>query len=126
MRIGVDMVSIARIVHSLSVSDGFAARVFSAGERDQAAHMAEPRAHEFLAGRFAVKEAVLKAMRSGAARAIALDDIETLTAEDGAPELRLTASALHASELLRITQWQVSISHENGLAIALVVAHDGG
>jgi holo-[acyl-carrier protein] synthase len=85
--------------------------------------MPECRAHAFLAGRFAVKEAVLKAMHARLDDGIALCDIETITAEDGCPELRLSASALCASELLNLSQWQVSISHENDLAIAFVVAH---
>jgi holo-[acyl-carrier protein] synthase len=123
MRIGVDIVSVSRIAHSLSVSTKFASRVFAPGEREHAGKMPECRAHEFLAGRFAVKEAVLKALHARLDDGIALCDIETITAEDGCPELRLSASALCASELLNLSQWQVSISHENDLAIAFVVAY---
>jgi holo-[acyl-carrier protein] synthase len=122
MRIGVDIVSVARVAHSLSVSTEFASTVFSRGEREHAGLMPEHRAHEFLAGRFAVKEAVLKALHPRLDDAIVLSDIETITAEYGCPELRLSASALCASELLNLSQWQVSISHENDLAIAFVVA----
>jgi holo-[acyl-carrier protein] synthase len=96
--------------------------VFAPGEREHARQMPKCRAHEFLAGRFAVKEAVLKALGAGFGGAIALCDIGTITAEDGCPELHLSASALCASELLNLSQWQVSISHENDLAIAFVVA----
>jgi holo-[acyl-carrier protein] synthase len=123
MRIGVDIVSVSRIAHSLSVSTKFASRVYASGEREYAGQMPECRAHEFLAGRFAVKEAVLKALHARLDDGIALCDIETITAEDGCPELRLSASALCASELLNLSQWQVSISHENDLAIAFVVAY---
>ena len=122
MRIGVDIVSVSRIAHSLSVSTKFASRVFAPGEREHAGQMPEYRAYEFLAGRFAVKEAVLKVLHARLDDAIALCDIETITAEDGCPELHLSASALCASELLNLSQWQVSISHENDLAIAFVVA----
>ena len=123
MRIGVDIASISRIAHSLSVSTKFASRVFAPGELEHAGQMPECRAHAFLAGRFAVKEAVLKALHASLDDGIALCDIETTTAEDGCPELRLSASALCASELLNISQWQVSISHENDLAIAFVFAY---
>jgi holo-[acyl-carrier protein] synthase len=123
MRIGVDIVSVSRIAHTLSVSTKFASRVYASGEREHAAQMPECRAHTFLAGRFAVKEAVLKALHARLDDGIALCDIETITAEDGCPELRLSASALCASELLNLSQWQVSISHENDLAIAFVVAY---
>jgi holo-[acyl-carrier protein] synthase len=123
MRIGVDVVSIPRIAHSLSISAEFAIRVFAPGERERALQLPEWRAHEFLAGRFAAKEAVLKAMRVGIDDAIALHDIEIVTADDGSPALRLSASAQRAAQALRLTEWQVSISHENDLAIAFVVAY---
>jgi holo-[acyl-carrier protein] synthase len=123
MRIGVDLTSVSQISHSLSVSTLFALTVFSRGERDYAGHMSECRAHEFLAGRFAVKEAVLKALHPRFDDAIALCDIETITAESGCPELNLSASALRAAELLNLSHWKVSISHENDLAIAFVVAY---
>jgi holo-[acyl-carrier protein] synthase len=122
MRIGVDLTSVPQIAHSLSISTQFAATVFSYGEREHAARMAEHRAHEFLAGRFAVKEAVLKALHVRLNDAIELCDIETISAEDGHPELHLSGSALRAAELLNLLHWRVSISHENDLAIALVVA----
>jgi len=122
MRIGVDIASISRIAHSLSVSTKFASRVFAPGELEHAGQMPECRAHAFLAGRFAVKEAVLKALHASLDDGIALCDIETTTAEDGCPELRLSESALCASELLNLSQWHVSISHENDLAIAFVFA----
>jgi len=123
MRIGVDLVSISQMAHSLSVSTEFASGVFTTGERKQAGQMPEPRAHEFLAGRLAVKEAVLKALRARLSDAIALCDIETVSAEDGCPELHLSASALYAARLLNLSHWDVSISHENDIAIAFVVAH---
>lgn len=123
MRIGVDIVSVTRIAHSLSVSSEFAPRVFTLSERDLASRMPLCRAHRFLAGRFAVKEAVLKAMHARWADSIALCDIETTTTEDGCPELHLIGSALHVSQSLNVLQWQVSISHENGFAIAFVVAN---
>jgi holo-[acyl-carrier protein] synthase len=122
MRIGVDIVSVSKIAHSLSVSTKFASMVFAPGEREYARQMPECRAHEFLAGRFAAKEAVLKTLGVGFGGAIALRDIETITAEDGYPELRLSESALFASELLNLSQWHVSISHEKDLAIAFVIA----
>ena len=122
MRIGVDIVSVSRIAHSLSISTSFASRVFATAEREQAGKMPEYRAHEFLAGRFAVKEAVLKSLHARLDDPIALSDIQTITGNDGCPQLHLLASALRASELLSLSQWQISISHENHLAIAFVVA----
>jgi holo-[acyl-carrier protein] synthase len=122
MRIGVDMVRVSQIAHSLSVSNTFASKVFAPGERGNAAQMPLSRAYEFLAGRFAVKEAVIKAMSIRLIGAIAICDIETLATADGCPELHLHESALRISEALGISQWNVSISHENDLAIAVVIA----
>ena len=122
MRIGVDIVSVSKIAHSLSVSAKFASRVFAPGELKHAEQMPEYPAHVFLAGRFAVKEAVLKALQVRLEDGIALSDIETATAKDGCPEIRLSASALSASALLNLSHWKVSISHENDLAIAFVIA----
>jgi holo-[acyl-carrier protein] synthase len=85
--------------------------------------MPERRAYEFLAGRFAVKEAVLKALHPELNDMIALCDIETTSTIDGCPELHLHASALRASQSLGVSHWQVSISYENGFAIAFVLAH---
>jgi holo-[acyl-carrier protein] synthase len=124
MRIGVDIVSVSRIAHSLSLSTKLASTVFSRGEREHAGHMPEQRARAFLAGRFAVKEAVLKALHAGLGDAIALCDIETIPAEDGCPELHLSSSALRASQSLNLSRWQVSISHEKDLAIAFVIAFE--
>ncbi len=123
MRIGVDIVSVSRVAQSLSASPGFTPRVFSVGECERAEQMPERRAYEFLAGRFAVKEAVLKALHPELNDMIALCDIETTSTIDGCPELHLHASALRASQSLGVSHWQVSISYENGFAIAFVLAH---
>jgi holo-[acyl-carrier protein] synthase len=123
MRIGVDMVRISQIAHSLSVSNTFASKVFGLAERESTAQMPLSRAYEFLAGRFAVKEAVIKAMSSRLTGAITMCDIETLATADGCPELHLHDSALRMSKALRISHWEVSISHENDLAIAVVIAY---
>lgn len=122
MRIGVDMASVARIAHSLFISSSWAASVFSSRELQVAALMPVSRAQEYLAGRFAVKEAVLKTLHASTLTEIALTDIETTSTEDGSPGLSLFGSALRAAESFKLMEWQVSISHENGLAIAFVVA----
>jgi len=123
MRIGVDMVSISQVNHALSLSPGLMSRIFSPRERKYAERMAVSRASEFLSGRFAAKEAVLKAMRVRALDAVAFCDIETNIGDGGSPELLLSASALRASEMLNVSRWQVSISHEKGFALAFVVAY---
>ena len=121
MRIGVDMVSIARIAHSLSVSAKFTSGVFSHSECEYADRMSARRAHEFLAGRFAAKEAVLKALRLGIEDASRMKEIEVVAEPDGGPGLRLTGSVARIASESGLSDWQVSISHDAGVAIALVL-----
>jgi holo-[acyl-carrier protein] synthase len=96
--------------------------VFAPNELDHIKGSPNRAAQEYLAGRFAVKEAVLKALRIGIGDEVSMCDIYTSTSVDGAPELHLTASALRAAEARTLSNWQVSISHENGMAIAFVIA----
>jgi len=110
------------MAHSLAVSKTLADRIFSCAESELAAYMELPRAQEFLAGRFAVKEAVLKALSEPLEGRIALGDISTLKRADGSPELVLSGTALRAALLRDLSEWQVSISHDRGLSIAMVVA----
>jgi holo-[acyl-carrier protein] synthase len=121
MRIGVDMVSIVRIAHSLSVSSTFASSVFAPSELKHAGQMPEHRAHEFLAGRFAAKEAVLKALQVGNEDPASMKSIETISGVDGCPSLRLTGSVAQIAFDYGLSHWQVSISHDAGLALAFVL-----
>lgn len=122
MRIGVDVVCVAQIAHALALSATFPSRVYSPNELDATKRMTSKRRSEFLAGRFAVKEAVLKIMRAGAFGEVSLTDIETIVAPDGMPELYLLQSALNQARSLALTRWDVSISHECGRVIAMVAA----
>jgi holo-[acyl-carrier protein] synthase len=122
MRIGVDMARVSQIAHSLSISRKLGSRVFGRAERENAAQMPLRRSYEFLAGWIAVREAVLKAMSARLTGTVSLCDIETNNGQDGSPEVHQHASALSASQLLGISRWMASISHENDLAVAIVIA----
>ena len=65
MKIGVDVVSVAQIARALALSATFPSRVYSLKELNATKQMTSKRQSEFLAGRFAIKEAVLKIMRAG-------------------------------------------------------------
>jgi holo-[acyl-carrier protein] synthase len=122
MRMGVDIVCVAQVARALTLSTTFSSRVYSRNELKASEPMTSMRRSEFLAGRFAVKEAVLKILRAGAFGQVSLTDIETTVASDGKPELWLLQSALHHARSLALTRWDVSISHDCGRAIALVAA----
>lgn len=74
-----------------------------------------------LAGRWAAKEAVMKALGRGIGRISPLD-IEVIDDEDGAPSLTLSGTAQERAHELRIVDWAISLSHEGDFAIAFAVA----
>ncbi|MBN2048229.1 MAG: holo-ACP synthase [Anaerolineaceae bacterium] len=116
LRSGVDLVEIRRF-RSLkpTIRERFIARVFTEAE------IADCRGHdERLAGRFAVKEAVSKALGTGIG-IIRWQDVEVLRGARGEPEMRLDGQARVEAETLGITQWSVSISHTHDHAVAIVI-----
>jgi holo-[acyl-carrier protein] synthase len=121
--IGIDLIAVARIEAALSRHGGrFAGRLLSDDEaQDVAARaMDGPRLVEYLAGRFAAKEAVAKASGCGIA-ALGWRNIEIL-ADRGAPRCHLVGRAASAAAGRGIVAVQVSITHERGLAAACAVA----
>jgi holo-[acyl-carrier protein] synthase len=77
---------------------------------------------ERLAGRFAAKEAVLKALGTGFGAGVAFTDVVIHRAPGAAPEVQLTGGAANAATALGVTAWRLSISHAGGLAMASVLA----
>jgi holo-[acyl-carrier protein] synthase len=80
---------------------------------------------ERLAGRFAAKEAVLKALGTGFGAGIAFTDVVIHRAPGAAPEVQLTGGAAKAASDRGVTIWRLSISHAGGLAMASVLALGG-
>jgi len=120
-RIGVDLVKIARLARSLRQSSPLLQRTFSESEIQAAEQLGETRRNEYLAGRLAAKEAVLKALRLGIENVAMLKEIEVLTEPDGSPSLRLAGSVARVASENGLSDWQVSISHDAGLAAAFVL-----
>jgi holo-[acyl-carrier protein] synthase len=117
LRTGVDLIEIHRLEElNPAIRERFLQRVFTPGELDDAGG-----AWASLAGRFAAKEAVAKALGSGIGP-VAWRDIEIRSGEQGAPQLILHGSAFQTAEALGLHSWSVSISHTRGLAVAMVVA----
>ncbi len=75
-----------------------------------------------LAGHFAAKEAVLKALGTGWTEGIAFTDIEIRTLPSGAPSILLVARAEEVAATLQIGAWFVSISHSEQFAVASAIA----
>jgi holo-[acyl-carrier protein] synthase len=118
--IGVDIIEVARIRRAtVRWGDGFLSRVFTPGERRHAG--ASRVSAERLAGRFAAKEAVMKALGLGWNR-MAWREIEIEGDPAGRPVVRLTGRAAQAAAKLGVRAWFVSISHTRDLAVAHAVA----
>ena len=117
--VGIDLVEIAEIERLLSDPGGhFLRRCFTEAERATAG--GETRDARRLAGRFAVKEAVVKAIGTGWGDGIAWTDIEVLAAPSGAPFVTLHEGAAAAASHVR--RWLVSISYAGAHATAVAVA----
>ena len=79
-----------------------------------------PRAADSLAARFAAKEAFVKALgRPGVG---AWHDVEVVTDGLGNPSLRLSGATADLPEVHRVAAWHMSLSHDGGIAAAVVIA----
>lgn len=117
--IGVDGAAIGRIAKSMEKTR-FLQRVFSAEEQALlAAIAAEGKRRETAAANFAAKEAFLKAAHVGLG-GFALNEIAALRAESGMPYYRFSGAAAAFCEERGLAA-HLSLSHEEGLAIAFAV-----
>jgi len=118
---GVDIVEVSRIAGMIDRhGERFLERCFTPGERAYAE--LRKRSVEHLAGRFAAKEAVLKALGTGWRNGIAWTDVEVVLRPSGAPEVRLHGAAAEAARALGAASWWLSISHTESYAVASAVA----
>jgi holo-[acyl-carrier protein] synthase len=117
---GIDLVDIARIDRMLrDHGDHFLLRVYTPDERDYC--LPRKRAAEHLAGRFAVKEAVLKVLGTGWRGQIAWTDMDVRKNSDGKPTLLLSGECARIAAGHGITHWHVSISHTDTHAIGSAI-----
>jgi holo-[acyl-carrier protein] synthase len=75
-----------------------------------------------LAGRFAVKEAILKTLGIGWGDGISFTDVEVITLKTGAPTVRLHRNLIEIESQRGIVSWLVSTSHTSTTALASVIA----
>ncbi len=76
-----------------------------------------------LGARFAAKEALMKAL--GESTGIRWHDMVVSNDERGDPGFRLSGAAAALADARGITSWHLSMSHDAGIAIAMVVAERG-
>jgi holo-[acyl-carrier protein] synthase len=117
--LGFDATDIPRVAEVFErYGERFLRRVFTDGEIAYCTRRKNPVSH--LAGRFAAKEAAMKALGTGHSRGVLWKDIEVVRV-GGPPQLRLHGGAARHAERLQVTGTLVTISHSESLAMAQVL-----
>ncbi len=117
--IGVDIVEIERMRRALSNGDSMIQRVFTEDEIQYCSDRKNRFQH--FAGRFAAKEAALKALGTGWQQGIRWRDVEVLAGEMGKPLLKLYGKAKELFEKSGAKTPMVTITHADDYAVAMVV-----
>jgi holo-[acyl-carrier protein] synthase len=116
--IGIDVCPVERFAASLARTPGLRDRLFTADE--QLTPSGAARTGESLAARFAAKEALAKAL--GAPGDLRWHDAEVAVGARGRPHLVVRGTVARRADALRVTAWHVSLSHDGGIASAVVIA----
>jgi len=117
--IGIDLVDVKRIENAVKKRKNFLERIYTQEEIKM-----NPRGEfrfQELAGRFAVKEAFFKAIKSGWRRGVTFSDVIVLNEPSGAPYIKLTGRAKEIAQSLGVNKIFVSISHTDELATGMVI-----
>jgi holo-[acyl-carrier protein] synthase len=110
--VGIDVVDIARFGERIERTPRLAERLFTESER-----ALRP---ESMAARFAAKEALAKAL--GAPVGLRWTDATVVREADGRPHLEITGTVAARAEALGVSVLHVSLSHDAGVASAVVIA----
>lgn len=118
--IGTDIVSCKRIEHSYEkFGDKFLAHILTIKEKAQMPQGKQK--IQWIAARFAAKEAAVKALGTGFSEGISFLHIEILREPTKAPYLTFLDKALEKTESLGVQHAHISYSHEKEFATAYVV-----
>lgn len=124
-RVGIDLISVERVRESISAHEGrYLERVYTDRELTDCATEAgfDP---ERLAARFAAKEATMKVLRPGD-EGVPWASIGVRTHPSGWVDLELSGRAATLAAEAELTNFAVSLTHDDGLAAAVVIASGGG
>jgi holo-[acyl-carrier protein] synthase len=120
--LGVDICEIARMERALGRHPTMRPRVFTPEEIAYCDGKARPA--ESYAGRFAAREAVIKAL--GGYRGKRWQDISVTRHPSGAPIIALTGNAKRRADALGISRVLITFTHEKTSAVAFAVAVTDG
>jgi holo-[acyl-carrier protein] synthase len=118
--LGVDITEVDRMEAAIARrGEAFLKRLFTPAE------ISYCRKHrnsaERFAGRFAVKEAAMKALGTGWARGVRWIDIEVVREPSGKPTLKLSGAACAIANALGVKHIAVTITHDGNTALAQVI-----
>jgi holo-[acyl-carrier protein] synthase len=117
LRTGIDLIEIQRFEEiNKQIFNRFLKRVFTTPELEMNGETMVS-----LAGRFAAKEAAVKALGTGIGQ-VHWKDVEIFHDPEGAPFLKFSGEAAKKALDLGLKTWSVSISHSHTYAVSLVIA----
>ncbi|OLT49466.1 holo-ACP synthase [Cellulosimicrobium sp. CUA-896] len=112
--VGIDVVDVERFMATIERTPRLREKLFTPAERDLPASS--------LAARFAAKEAIAKAL--GAPGGMQWHDATVHRVPGGPPEVEITGTVAARADELGVRRFHLSISHDAGIASAMVVAED--
>ena len=117
---GVDLAEVERVKEAIERhGEPFLRRVFTAAEREYCEGFRNK--YERYAGRFAAKEAAMKALGTGWRRGVRWVDFEVVREKGGRPTIRLDGEAKKIAEELGVKRIALSITHTETQALAQVI-----
>lgn len=120
---GTDLAEVDRIEQSVKrFGNRFLERVYTDFERSYS--MRKKNYAERLAGRFAAKEAGMKAIGTGWRRGVTWKDFEVVNEPSGKPTLKLSGMAARIAEEMGMKRVTLSITHTAAIAMAVVILED--
>ncbi|HKX83509.1 MAG TPA: holo-ACP synthase [Pyrinomonadaceae bacterium] len=123
LSIGTDIVEVYRIAETMTRTPRFIERVYTLYERKYCDAKGAAAAQSY-AGRFAAKEAFLKALQTGWRGKITWHDIEIVSDDQGVPSFNVSGEARRLLETRGANRVHLSISHTTEHAVAHVVFED--
>jgi len=124
---GIDLIEVARVERAINrplSGARFCARVFTPDEITYCESRGRPR-YQSYAGRFAAKEATMKALGTGWNRNVGWGEIEVVRQRGQAPAIKLNGKAAEFARKRGITRFHLSITHTVTTAMAYVIAESG-
>jgi holo-[acyl-carrier protein] synthase len=118
--LGIDIAEVARVKGAIERhAETFLRRVYTAKEQEYCERFKNK--YERYAGRFAAKEAAMKALGTGWSRGVRWVDVEVVREKGGRPTIKLAGEAANVASRLNVKNIVLSITHTADQAFAQVI-----